>query len=74
MESTDLADFTKALKDIERRNGERLFYRLFPAADLELPGGKVNRRSMSTASALSAVIIWLLLLWVNRRIPEPSVG
>jgi phage terminase large subunit-like protein len=41
MESTDLADFTKVMEDIERRNSERLFYRLFPAADLDLPDGSV---------------------------------
>ncbi len=41
MESTDLADFTRALEAIERRNSERQFYRLFPAADLALPGGSV---------------------------------
>ncbi len=44
MESTDLADFTKALEDIERRNGERLFYRLFPGEDTEQPGGSVMSR------------------------------
>ena len=41
MESTDLADFTRALEAIERRNSERQFYRLFPAADLALPSGSV---------------------------------
>ena len=41
MESTDIEDFTKALADVECRNNQRLFYRLFPAADLELPGGLV---------------------------------
>ena len=35
--------------DIERRNSERLFYRLFPTADLDLPGGKVRRRTSMTA-------------------------
>ncbi len=34
MESTDIEDFTKALADVECRNNQRLFYRLFPAADL----------------------------------------
>ena len=42
MESTDLEDFTKALADIERRNGARLFYRLFPGEDTVQPGGSVT--------------------------------
>ena len=44
MESTDLADFTKVLEDIERRNSERLFYRLFPDEDTEQPDGSVMSR------------------------------
>ena len=44
MESTDLAEFTKALEDIGRRNNQRLFHRLFPGEDTEQPGGSVMSR------------------------------
>ena len=42
MESTDLADFTRALEAIERRNSERQFYRLFPDTDLAHPDGSIT--------------------------------
>ena len=41
MESTDLEDYATAIEAIERRNSQRLFYRLFPATDLQLPDGSV---------------------------------
>lgn len=43
MESTDIEEYARVLADIERRNSERLFYRLFPAADQEQPDGSVTR-------------------------------
>ena len=39
MESTDLADYARALEAVDRRNCERLFYRLFPDEDLKQPDG-----------------------------------
>ena len=45
MESTDLADFTRALEAIERRNRDRQFYRLFPTDDSsQLDGSVIHAR------------------------------
>ncbi len=44
--TTDLEDYALAIKAVDRRNSERLFYRLFPATDREqLDGTTIHARA-----------------------------